>query len=201
MLLHLAVATVALVGPHHASPRRCAVAMTVPPADAFPPRSFYDWRGHRCAYVAAGDGPPVLLLHGFAGSAYNAWRSTIPALARTHRVYALDLLGLGASAQPADVEYGISLWREQAEDFMSEVMVADGQGAAPVVIGHSFGSVIALELAARGQQPVGGVAMMNCGEAHQPCRRAPARRAAAHTPAPAHTRRCGPMRSRRGPQQ
>ena len=127
----------------------------------FPPASSYVWRGHTCSFVVAGQGPPVLLLHGFAGSAYNCWRSTLPALAATHTVYGLDLLGLGASDQPDDVEYSIDLWREQCADF-----VADRLDEPPIVIGHSFGSLIALELArdlgAQGK-PIRAVGMMNCG--------------------------------------
>ena len=88
-------------------------ALALLSAAAFPPATQYTWRGHKCSYVKAGQGPPVLLLHGFAGSAFNCWRSTVPALAATHTVYGLDLLGLGASAQPANVEYSIDLWREQ----------------------------------------------------------------------------------------
>ena len=89
-------------------------ALALLSAAAFPPATQYTWRGHKCSYVKAGQGPPVLLLHGFAGSAFNCWRSTVPALAATHTVYGLDLLGLGASAQPANVEYSIDLARECA---------------------------------------------------------------------------------------
>lgn len=127
----------------------------------FPTASRYPWRGHSCSYVKAGNGPPVLLLHGFAGSAYNCWRSTLPSLATTHTVYALDLLGLGASDQPSDVEYGIDLWREQCEDFIGEQL-----SEPPIVIGHSFGSLIALELAREQTEkgkPLRAVGMMNCG--------------------------------------
>ena len=46
----------------------------------FMPSSTYEWRGHSCSFVKAGEGPPVVLIHGFAGSAYNCWRSTLPAL-------------------------------------------------------------------------------------------------------------------------
>ena len=95
-------------------------ALALLSAAAFPPATQYTWRGHKCSYVKAGQGPPVLLLHGFAGSAFNCWRSTVPALAATHTVYGLDLLGLGASAQPANVEYSIDLWREQCADFLRE---------------------------------------------------------------------------------
>lgn len=130
-------------------------------ADAFPEPSRYVWRGHSCSFVKSGQGPPVLLLHGFAGSAFNCWRSTLPALAQDHTVYAIDLLGLGASDQPSDVEYSIDLWREQCADFISEQM-----SEPPIVIGHSFGSVIALELArelAEQGTPARAVGMMNCG--------------------------------------
>ena len=58
-----------------------AEAEVLPPS--FPPVSRYAWRGHSCAFRTAGAGPPVLLLHGFAGSAFNCWRSTLPALAAT----------------------------------------------------------------------------------------------------------------------
>jgi pimeloyl-ACP methyl ester carboxylesterase len=128
-------------------------------APALPPASTYTWRGHTCSFVKAGQGPPVLLLHGFAGSAFNCWRSTIPALAEEHTVYGLDLLGLGASAQPSDVTYSIDLWREQCADFVRTHMTEP-----PVVIGHSFGSLIALELArdlAERGSPARGVGMMN----------------------------------------
>jgi len=131
-------------------------------AIAFPPATRYAWRGHTCSYVKAGKGPPVLLLHGFAGSAYNCWRSTIPALAESHTVYGLDLIGLGASDQPANVEYSIDLWREQCADFLRE----HTSGEPPIIIGHSFGSLIALELAREAQEqgsPARAVAMMNCG--------------------------------------
>jgi pimeloyl-ACP methyl ester carboxylesterase len=86
----------------------------LPTPHNWPSATRYKWRGHTCSFVQAGsDGPPILLVHGFAGSSYNCWRSTVPSLAGTHRVWSIDLLGLGASDQPADVEYSIALWREQ----------------------------------------------------------------------------------------
>ena len=142
-----------------------ALAAAALAAAAFPPTIKYEWRGHECAFVKAGQGPPALLLHGFAGSSYNCWRSTVPALAETHTVYSLDLLGLGASDQPADVEYSIDLWREQCVDFVrNQACMTE----PPIVIGHSFGSLIALEVArelsASGTAPsCKAVGMMNCG--------------------------------------
>ena len=125
----------------------------------FPAGSKFSFRGHTCNYAVAGTGPqPVLLLHGFAGSGYNSFRETLPALAgETHTVYALDLLGLGASDQPADVTYSIDLWRDQCAAFVDEVL----DGTPPVVIGTSFGSLIALELAVS-DTPVKALGMANC---------------------------------------
>ena len=49
----------------------------------------------------AGDGPPLLLLHGFTGAA-STWTPHAAAWAREFRTIAVDLLGHGASAAPAD---------------------------------------------------------------------------------------------------
>ena len=50
-------------------------------------------------YVTGGDGPPVVLLHGWPQTWYE-WRHVIPALAKHHRVIAPDLRGLGDSSRP-----------------------------------------------------------------------------------------------------
>src|SRR4051794_17684565 len=46
-----------------------------------------------------GSGEPVVLLHGFGGSVYS-WREVMPALARGHRVVAIDLNGFGYTQRP-----------------------------------------------------------------------------------------------------
>src|SRR5664279_2941118 len=67
----------------------------------------FDYHGVRINYYEAGQGPPVILLHGFGASAY-AWRFLIPALAGDHRVLTIDLKGFGLSAKPEDGKYAIS---------------------------------------------------------------------------------------------
>jgi pimeloyl-ACP methyl ester carboxylesterase len=58
------------------------------------------WRGHTIAYTVAGEGTPIVLIHGF-GASLGHWRKNIPALAAAgNRVYAIDLLGFGDSDQP-----------------------------------------------------------------------------------------------------
>jgi pimeloyl-ACP methyl ester carboxylesterase len=48
-------------------------------------------------YLAAGEGPPLILLHGVGDNALD-WRWVMPALARDHRIYAPDLPGSGRLA-------------------------------------------------------------------------------------------------------
>lgn len=56
--------------------------------------------GIRQHYVEAGDGPPLVLLHGFPETHY-AWRNQIPVLAQNYRVIVPDLRGYGATDKPA----------------------------------------------------------------------------------------------------
>ncbi|MFF3488974.1 alpha/beta fold hydrolase [Streptomyces sp. NPDC002701] len=53
-------------------------------------------RGVRMHYVTGGEGPALVLLHGWPQTWYE-WRKVMPALAKHHTVYALDLPGLGDS--------------------------------------------------------------------------------------------------------
>lgn len=91
-------------------------------------------------YLAAGEGPPLLLLHGVGENAL-AWRWVIPALARTHRVYAPDLPGSGESAKPF-ADYSPAFFARFAAAFLDTLSI---DGAA--VAGNSLGGLVALRLA------------------------------------------------------
>src|ERR1051325_5545728 len=61
----------------------------------------YPWRWGRVAYHVKGSGPPLLLIHGiYAGASSYEWRNNFDALCEDFTVYALDLLGFGASDKP-----------------------------------------------------------------------------------------------------
>ncbi|MBL6077370.1 alpha/beta fold hydrolase [Belnapia sp. T18] len=93
----------------------------------------------RLNLVEAGDGPPVILLHGLFGSAQN-WGAVQRHLAARHRVLALDLRNHGASGRSSAMDYPT-----MAAD-VAETMRA--MGAAPTaVIGHSMGGKVAMALA------------------------------------------------------
>jgi pimeloyl-ACP methyl ester carboxylesterase len=58
-------------------------------------------RGQRVNYVDVGEGPAIVLLHGWFGR-WQHWLDTIEPLAHQHRVIAVDLPGFGRSALPPD---------------------------------------------------------------------------------------------------
>ncbi|TAD77974.1 MAG: alpha/beta fold hydrolase [Oscillatoriales cyanobacterium] len=105
------------------------------------------WRGWQTRYTflpgpAIDPGPPILLLHGF-GASIGYWRNNMEALADRHPVYALDLVGFGASRKPT-VAYDAYFWAEQVRDFWQEWI-----GVPVVLVGNSIGSAVALTAADR----------------------------------------------------
>ncbi|MDT0391121.1 alpha/beta fold hydrolase [Streptomyces dubilierae] len=93
----------------------------------------------RVHLVEQGDGPLVLLLHGFPESWY-AWRHQLPALAGAgYRAVAVDVRGYGRSSRPAAVaDYRMLALVEDAV----AVVEALGEESA-VVVGHDWGASIA----------------------------------------------------------
>jgi len=90
-----------------------------------------------------GQGPPLVLLHGFGASRFT-WRLWVDDLARTHTVHLVDLFGFGAAPPPHDGRYGPV---EQAEALVRWLREQDVRGA--VVVGHSLGGGVALLVALR----------------------------------------------------
>lgn len=116
---------------------------------------FVEVDGRRAHVVDAGQGPTVLLLHGFLHSSFT-WRATIEALAPRHRVIALDLLGCGWSDRGAG-DYsleGLTRWTCGALDAL-------GVGDLHAVVGNSLGGALALDLALGAPERVGRVALVS----------------------------------------
>jgi pimeloyl-ACP methyl ester carboxylesterase len=104
--------------------------------------------------VDAHSAPPLLLLHGF-GASIGHWRHNIPVLSQHHTVYALDLLGFGAS-QKVITPYHTALWVEQVYDFWKLFI-----GRPIVVVGNSLGSSVALAIASAHPEMMAGLVMIN----------------------------------------
>ncbi|NEE44307.1 alpha/beta fold hydrolase, partial [Streptomyces sp. SID8455] len=99
--------------------------------------------GVRLAYRVWGEpsAPPVVLLHGRAGSSLT-WTRIAEELAAEHRVYAPDFRGHGLSDWPG--RYSFELFRDDLHAFLEARNLA---GAT--VVGHSMGGVAAYLLAQR----------------------------------------------------
>ncbi len=98
-------------------------------------------------YEAQGNGPPVILLHGWLGS-WGYWLDTMTALSDQFRTYALDFWGFGESGKPRS-GYEVSDFVGLVDQFMERL----GIPSAPVV-GHSMGGTVALRLAIEHRQRV-----------------------------------------------
>lgn len=95
-----------------------------------------------------------MLIHGF-GASIGHWRHNVSVLSQHHTVYALDLLGFGAS-EKAIAPYNLNLWIEQVHDFWQTFV------REPVVlIGNSIGSSVCLAVAKAYPEMVKGVVMLN----------------------------------------
>lgn len=97
--------------------------------------------GLRLRYVRSGQGPALVLLHGFGSSIYS-WNAVFPELARDHDVLALDLPGFGGSDRPEDLTF---------ERVSSGVLgLLDRLAMRRVSLaGSSLGGAVAVTLAAR----------------------------------------------------
>jgi len=95
----------------------------------------------RLRYFVGGDGPPLLLVHGYAGAAWN-FAELAPRLGG-RRLLIPDLPGHGASS-PLPVSRTLAPYADVLAG------LCEAEEAAPVdVLGHSLGGVVALRLAAR----------------------------------------------------
>lgn len=98
--------------------------------------------GVRYHYVEAGQGEPLVLIHGFPQNWYM-WRKLIPELSKHYRVIALDMRGAGWTEAPPD-GYG----KEQLADEVAAFMDAVGAPRARVMA-HDWGGFIGFMLALR----------------------------------------------------
>ena len=129
------------------------------------PTQTWIWQKFPICYQQQGDsGPSVVLVHGF-GASWRHWRKNIPVLAKTCRVYAIDLIGFGNSARPIpgslqpgeQIQYSFETWGQQIADFCREVV-----GEPVVLVGNSVGCIAVMQAAVYAPDMVLGVAMLNC---------------------------------------
>src|SRR5947209_1350204 len=100
---------------------------------------FADLGEVRLHYVEAGEGPLVVLLHGFPEFWYS-WRDQIPALANAgFRVVAPDMRGYNLSSRPSEVTAYTS---DKLAGDIAELIVERGERSA-LLAGHDWGAAVA----------------------------------------------------------
>ena len=126
-------------------------------APAFPEPAFIETNGIRMAIYEQGDGPPVILLHGFPELAFS-WRHQLPALAAAgFRAIAPDQRGYGRTEVPAGVL-----------DYRIEELIADVHGLLDALeldtatfVGHDWGSLLLWQMAMRAPERIERMIILN----------------------------------------
>jgi len=104
-----------------------------------------DVGGHRLRAVEQGDGPLVLMIHGFPGLAWS-WRHQMAPLADAgYRAVAIDSLGYGGSDRPKDPAAYAS---DRMQDYLLAIL-DHYQADQSIIIGQDFGAQYAWNLAVR----------------------------------------------------
>jgi pimeloyl-ACP methyl ester carboxylesterase len=102
------------------------------------------FHGQTVRYWTAGQGEPLLLIHGFPTASWD-WHYLWQPLAQRYRLIACDMLGFGDSAKPLDHEYSLL---EQA-DLQQALLEHLGVEQPVHVLAHDYGDSVAQELLAR----------------------------------------------------
>lgn len=151
--LAVGVGATALVGSawfNHASARRAETS--TPPAG-----KFIEINGVRLHYVDRGTGPAVVLLHGNGVMLQDFEASGVLGLAaESHRVIAFDRPGFGYSERPRS-----RIWTPEAQaELLSHALAQIGVKKA-VVVGHSWGTMVALAMALNHPDAVRGLVLLS----------------------------------------
>ncbi len=129
-------------------PRFHAEPLPGAPADA----TFKVVDGVHVHYREAGSGPAVVLIHGYGASA-ESWATVMPILAAHHRVIAVDLKGFGWTSRPPG-DYSPAAQARLVWGLLDQLSVQD-----VAIVGHSWGSSVALAMAVADSARVRRVAL------------------------------------------
>jgi pimeloyl-ACP methyl ester carboxylesterase len=130
--------------------------VTTPPSALL----FDEWEielhGHRVIYRIAGDGPPVVLIHGMVNSSRH-WEQVALRLADRYTVVAPDLLGHGDSAAVRG-DYSLGAHACSIRDLLSTIGIDRA-----TIVGHSLGGGIAMQFFYQFPQRVERLALISSG--------------------------------------
>lgn len=122
--------------------------------------SFDEWQidlhGHRVIYRIAGNGPPVVLIHGMVNSSRH-WEKVALRLASRYTVIAPDLIGHGDSATPRG-DYSLGAHAASIRDLLSAIGIDRA-----TVVGHSLGGGVAMQFFYQFPQRTERLALVSSG--------------------------------------
>lgn len=122
-----------------------------------PAGKFLDVDGIRLHYTERGEGPPLVLLHGNGIMANDFDTSGVAERAAQHyRVIAFDRPGYGYSERPRT-----TIWTPQAQARLLHKALQQLGVEHPVVLGHSWGSMVALAMALEFPDDMRGLVLMS----------------------------------------
>jgi haloalkane dehalogenase len=114
------------------------------------PSQYVEVFGSKMHYVEAGEGDPILFLHGIPTSSY-LWRNVIPHLVPLGRCIAVDLIGLGRSDKP-DIDYSVRDHIKYIDKFIETLNLE-----RLTLVMHGWGSVIGFDYAMRHEKNCKGL--------------------------------------------
>lgn len=123
-----------------------------------PPKgSFLEIDGVRLHYTDRGEGSPVVLIHGnmVSGEDYNT-SGLAETLQESHRVIIFDRPGFGHSERPRG-----HVWTANAQADLLHKALQQLSIVRPVVVGHSWGAIVAMAMAVRHESDTAGVVALS----------------------------------------
>jgi pimeloyl-ACP methyl ester carboxylesterase len=112
--------------------------------------------GYRRVFRIAGQGPPLLLIHGI-GDSSTTWLPVMSALARNHLVIAPDLLGHGQSDKPR-ADYSVAAYANGMRDLLGTLGIDRVS-----LVGHSLGGGVAMQFAYQFPERTERLALVSTG--------------------------------------
>ena len=124
------------------------------------PAQFDEWEialhGRRVIYRVAGEGRPIVLIHGMLNSSSH-WRSVALELARDYTVIAPDLIGHGDSAAPRG-DYSLGAHAASIRDLLAAIGIDRAS-----IVGHSLGGGVAMQFFYQFPQRVERLVLVSSG--------------------------------------
>lgn len=111
--------------------------------------------GHRIAYLHAGAGEPLLLVHGITTYSF-IWQKLLPRLTAHYEIFAPDLLGCGDSDKPLTESYALTAHAERLLDFTRALGLDRFH-----YIGHDLGGGIGQIMAVRAPEKLIDLTLIN----------------------------------------